>query len=104
MGTYQSDSQGDVLTGQEIDIDEPRMFKVLLHNDNYTTMDFVLYVLETVFYKSPADATRIMLNVHRNGVGECGIYPFDVAESKVDQVHHLAQEHKYPLKSSMEEV
>ena len=99
-----NENQGDVLVQKDVDIKEPKLFKVLLHNDNYTTMDFVVQVLETVFYKAPAEATQIMMNVHRKGVGVCGIYPYDVAESKVAQVHVLAKQNQFPLKSSMEEV
>ena len=78
------------------------MYKVLLHNDDYTTMEFVVEILRHVFHKSIAEATRIMLNVHRRGVGVCGTYPFEVAETKVDTVHLLAQEKGFPLKCSME--
>jgi len=99
-----SENQGDILTQKDVDIKEPKLFKVLLHNDNYTTMEFVVKVLETVFHKAPAEATQIMMNVHRKGVGVCGIYPYDVAESKVAQVHVMAKQNQFPLKSSMEEV
>lgn len=83
---------------------EPPLYRVLLHNDNYTTMDFVVLVLETIFNKAPAEATQIMLNVHKQGIGACGVYPAEVAETKVAMVHHLAQEHHFPLKCSMEEA
>ena len=103
MSTH-SDNQGDVFAQKDVDIKEPKLYKVLLHNDNYTTMDFVIRVLEAVFYKSPPEATQIMMSVHRKGVGVCGIYPYDVAESKVAQVHVMAKQNQFPLKSSMEEV
>ncbi|MFZ5571214.1 MAG: ATP-dependent Clp protease adapter ClpS [Thermodesulfobacteriota bacterium] len=81
---------------------EPPMFRVLLHNDDYTTMDFVIEILMSVFKKTPEEATQIMLNVHRRGVGICGIYTHEIAETKVDAVHSLAQENGFPLKCSME--
>ncbi len=86
------------------ELEEPPHYKVLLHNDNYTTMDFVVLVLETVFNKPPAEATHIMLNVHKKGIGVCGIYTSEVAETKVAMVHELARERSYPLKCSMELV
>ncbi len=85
------------------ELKEPPRYKVLLHNDNYTTMEFVVQVLETVFHKNPAEAVQIMLNVHKRGVGLCGIYTAEVAETKVAMVHHMARENNYPLKCSMEE-
>ncbi len=104
MGEFDTQGQPDVLIKDDIADDEPRLFKVLLHNDNYTTMDFVVEVLETIFFKTPAEAMQIMLKVHRTGIGTCGIYPFDVAESKVEQVHQMARQRQFPLKSSLEEV
>jgi len=86
------------------ELNEPPQFRVLLHNDDYTTMDFVVQILELVFSKAPAEAMQIMLSVHRNGIGLCGVYTAEVAETKVAMVHHLAREHKFPLKCSMEEV
>lgn len=91
-------------TDHSTDLAEPRHYRVLLHNDHYTTMDFVVQVLETVFNKSPAEATQIMLHVHKRGVGVCGVYTAEIAETKVAMVHHLAREHKHPLKCSMEEA
>ncbi len=79
------------------------MYRVLLHNDNYTTMEFVVEILVHIFHKTIEDATRIMLNVHEKGIGVCGVYTFEVAETKVDTVHSIAREHGYPLKCSMEE-
>lgn len=81
----------------------PQSYKVLLHNDNYTTMEFVVFVLESVFKKSLAEATQIMFHVHENGVGVCGSYSFEVAETKVELVHGLAKEYEYPLQATMEE-
>ena len=92
----------DVVADHDIDVKEPRLYHVVLYNDNYTTMDFVVEVLRFVFHKSVIDATQIMLNVHRNGVGLCGIYPFEVAETKVNTVEALARERGFPLKCTIE--
>ncbi len=81
---------------------EPPMYKVFLHNDDYTTMDFVVEILMMVFGKSLEKATRIMLNVHKNGIGLCGVYTHGIAETKVNTVHNLAREQGFPLKSTME--
>ena len=78
------------------------MYKVLLHNDDYTTMEFVVEILMTVFNKRFETATRIMLNVHQQGVGLCGVYPYEIAETKVETVHKLAREHGFPLRCTME--
>ena len=83
---------------------EPPRYRVLLHNDDYTTMEFVVYVLQSVFRKSPSEATQIMLRVHENGIGVCGVYSFEIAETKVSAVHDLAEQYEFPLKSSMEEA
>lgn len=83
---------------------EPPQFKVLLHNDDYTTMDFVVMILQTVFNKDMVTATEIMLNVHKAGVGVAGIYTRDVAETKVAVVHELSRKNEHPLKCTMEEV
>ena len=82
--------------------DEPPLFRVFLLNDDYTTMEFVVGVLRHVFHKPPAEATRIMLTVHRQGMGVCGTYPREVAETKVETVHTLAREHGFPLRCTME--
>jgi len=84
--------------------DRPPLYKVILYNDDYTTMDFVVQVLETVFNKSPSEAVQIMLTVHKKGIGVCGIYTAEVAETKVATVHSMARQHGFPLKCSMEEV
>ncbi|MBU1194909.1 MAG: ATP-dependent Clp protease adapter ClpS [Proteobacteria bacterium] len=82
--------------------DQPPMYKVLLHNDDYTTMEFVVEILITVFGKSLEKATQIMLNIHNKGQGMCGIYPRQIAETKVETVHHLASSKGFPLKSTLE--
>jgi|APHig6443717497_1056834.scaffolds.fasta_scaffold239933_2 ATP-dependent Clp protease adaptor protein ClpS len=91
---------------REIDslVREPRRYKVLLHNDDYTTMDFVVMVLRRVFHKNEPEAMRIMWAVHKQGLGLCGIYTAEVAETKVDTVHALAKAAGYPLRASLEEV
>jgi len=91
-------------TGVEEEVRESRRFKVLLHNDHYTTMQFVVLTLVKVFNKTEAEATKIMLNVHNNGVGVCGVYTSEVAELKVAMVTKMARENGFPLKCSMEEV
>ncbi|MDD3310826.1 ATP-dependent Clp protease adapter ClpS [Pseudodesulfovibrio sp.] len=83
-------------------VKEPKKYKVLLHNDDYTTMDFVVEILIRVFRKNEAQATAIMLSVHNQGFGVCGVYTAEVAETKVDLVHKLAKSAGYPLKCSME--
>ena len=80
----------------------PPMYKVLLHNDDYTTMEFVVEILMTIFGKSLEKATQIMLNVHNKGKEICGIYPRQIAETKVETVHNLASNKGFPLKSTME--
>ena len=99
-----TEEEGGVSTQQETrhKTDEPRMYKVLLHNDNYTTMDFVVMVLVRVFHKPDAEAVRIMLDVHQKGLGMVGAYPREIAESKVQRVTQLAQEAQYPLLCTME--
>jgi len=81
---------------------EPPMYRVLLHNDDYTTMEFVVQILLLVFNKTLEESTRIMLNIHRKGIGLCGVYTYETAETKVDTVHTLARENQFPLKCSME--
>lgn len=90
-------------TRLEDEVREPRRYKVLLHNDDYTTMEFVVRVLMNVFSKSEAEATQIMLSVHKNGTGLCGVYTAEVAETKVVMVRQMARGGGYPLKCTMEE-
>jgi len=89
---------------RENDVVEPRMYRVILHNDDYTTMEFVVQVLMTVFHKPAAQATKIMLDVHEKGQGLCGVYSYDIASTKIAQVHFMARQRDYPLRCSMEEV
>ncbi len=87
----------------ELLVERPRMYKVYLLNDDYTSMDFVIDVLMTIFHKSYHDAERIMLEIHQKERGLCGVYSFEIAETKVMQVSKLAREQGFPLKCTMEE-
>ena len=103
MDWYDSDIMEDTEVISRDKLNKPSMFKVLLHNDDYTTMDFVVYVLENVFHKSIDDAYNIMMKVHKEGIGLCGIYTAEIAETKVTSVHQMAKQKGFPLKCSMEE-
>lgn len=94
------DEQGETLTRDRVQ--KPRKYKVLLLNDDYTTMEFVVMVLRRVFRHSQASATRVMLHIHNNGVGVAGIYTREVAETRIQQVHNLAAEWGHPLQCTME--
>jgi len=94
--------KGDVATKTRTKTQRPSLYKVLLLNDDYTPMEFVILVLERFFSKSREDATRIMLHVHHNGVGVCGVFTFEVAETKVAQVMEFARQHQHPLQCTME--
>ena len=104
MSEYWPEEEGDVATEEETrqKVDKPRMYKVLLHNDNYTTMDFVVMVLVSVFHKGEAEAVQIMLDVHRKGIGVAGIYQREIAETKIQRVLQMAQQAQYPLLCTME--
>jgi len=91
-----------VVTKAKPKVKRPSMYRVLLLNDDYTPMEFVVHVVERFFNKSREDATRIMLHVHQNGVGECGVYTYEVAETKVTQVMDFAKRHQHPLQCVME--
>ena len=93
---------GEVLERTREQLKKPELFKVLLLNDDYTTMDFVIEILENVFHKQPAEAYRIMMMVHTQGKGLCGVYPFEVAETKVATVVDRARENGCPLRAAME--
>ncbi len=96
------ETENHVVTRIEDQIREPSMYKVLLLNDDYTSMEFVVEILINVFHKSIEDATAVMLKVHRLGVGLCGVYTQDVAETKIEQVHAMAREKDFPLRCIME--
>jgi len=102
MSQYNPESEGEIISKVDEEITEPPMYKVLLHNDDYTTMEFVVQILMIVFHKSYEEATQIMLNVHKSGIGVCGVFTYEVAETKVDLVHTLAKENEFPLKCTME--
>ena len=96
------DNQTSVITRTKVRTKKPSLYKVLLLNDDYTPMEFVVHVLERFFGKGREEATRIMLHVHQKGVGICGVYTFEVAETKVAQVIELARRHQHPLQCTME--
>ena len=85
-------------------LQRPKRYKVVLHNDDYTTMEFVVWVLQSVFHHDESAATEIMLHVHRNGLGVAGVYPREVAEARTAKVAALARTHEYPLQATMEEA
>lgn len=94
----------EIKTESKPDTDVPKMYRVILHNDHYTTMEFVVEVLIKVFHKPAAEATRIMLDVHRKGKGHVGVYTRDIAETKVAQVHFMAKQREFPLRCTYEEA
>ena len=104
MSEYWPEEEGDVATEEETrqKVDKPRMYKVLLHNDNYTTMDFVVQVLVSVFHKGETEAVQIMLDVHRKGMGLAGVYQREIAETKIHRVLQMARQAQYPLLCTME--
>jgi len=104
MADNERQTGGEVLERTRQQTKQPKLFKVLLLNDDYTTMDFVIEVLESVFNKAPAEAHRIMMAVHTQGKGLCGVYPYEIAETKVDTVVERARENGFPLKATMEEA
>jgi ATP-dependent Clp protease adaptor protein ClpS len=93
---------GEVLERTRQETKKPELYKVLLLNDDYTTMDFVVEILESIFHKQPAEAFRIMMAVHTQGKGLCGVYPHEVAETKVAAVEDRARENGFPLRAAME--
>ncbi len=102
------DRDGDggvgVVTKSRAKTAKPAMYRVLLLNDDYTPMEFVVLVLENVFHIARESATQIMLHVHQRGVGECGVFTFEVAETKVTQVIDLARKNEHPLQCTMEKA
>ncbi len=107
MSRKERDFDRDVVLETEKETEKklkkPPLYKVLLHNDDYTTKEFVVQVLEYVFHKGQTEAVHIMLHVHQNGIGVAGVYTYEVAETKVATVEDLARQHEYPLKCTMEE-
>jgi ATP-dependent Clp protease adaptor protein ClpS len=104
MGGRREQTDSAVEERAEIKNQEPKLFNVILLNDDYTTMDFVLEILETLFQKSPAEAFRIMMQVHRNGRGLAGVYTWEVAETKAEQVATVAAQAGFPLRATIEEA
>jgi ATP-dependent Clp protease adaptor protein ClpS len=97
-------TQSDTAVHERTRVEKPKMYRVILLNDDFTTMEFVVVILEGVFLKSPAEATQIMLQVHKNGRGVAGIFSKQIAEAKIEQVHQMAQREGFPLKCVMEEA
>jgi ATP-dependent Clp protease adaptor protein ClpS len=100
--TPQRVDEGSVAIAERVDTKPPPMYRVLLVNDDYTPMDFVVGVLQTVFAMTRQQATNVMLQVHRTGMGTCGVYTKEIADTKVRQVLEIAQEHQHPLQCTME--
>lgn len=102
MSKKKEQTEGDVAIAEAIKVSEPPRYAVILLNDDYTTMEFVIEVLETFFKKSKEESARIMLEVHQKGRGVAGIYSYDIAETKVEQVHSYARSSGFPLKCTIE--
>jgi ATP-dependent Clp protease adaptor protein ClpS len=104
MAGPDDETGGAVKERVEIKKQDPTLYRVLLINDDYTTMQFVIEVLESVFAKSPAESYRIMMQVHVNGSGVAGVYPWDIAETKVEAVTSMARDAGFPLRATIEEA
>ena len=103
MPVWEDEPENLVITDRKQQLKKPPLYKVLLHNDDYTTMEFVVVILQSVFHKSEAAAYRIMMAVHQHGVGVAGVYPYDIAEAKTAKAIDLARENQFPLLCTMEE-
>jgi ATP-dependent Clp protease adaptor protein ClpS len=101
-GTARPDESTLIEPHSDQQVERPRLWRVLLHNDDYTTQDFVVWVLETIFQKDRGEAFQIMMSVHQSGIGIAGIYTHDVAETKLKSTRNLAEEHEFPLLVTME--
>lgn len=99
-----TEGEGGVLTEKKQKLKKPALYKILLHNDDFTSMEFVVSILETVFHKPQAEAVKIMMAVHLQGIGIAGVYTYEVAESKINKVIKMAQEEGFPLLCTMEEM
>ncbi len=102
--TTDIERDGSVVLEQKKELKKPPMYQVIMLNDDYTPMDFVVGVLVQIFKKTPPEAERIMLKVHYEGQGVCGVYPYDIAETRIAMVHQLARSREHPLKCVMEPV
>ncbi|MEM9288719.1 MAG: ATP-dependent Clp protease adapter ClpS [Pseudomonadota bacterium] len=102
FGGDDDDINTGVITKTEIKTKRPHLYKVLMLNDDYTPMEFVVHVLQRFFRMTVEEATQVMLHVHQKGVGVCGVFPYDVAETKVNQVMDLAKQHQHPLQCTLE--
>ncbi|TMA07966.1 MAG: ATP-dependent Clp protease adapter ClpS [Deltaproteobacteria bacterium] len=104
MSRWETELDHAVVTETEKKLKKPPLYKVLLHNDDYTTKEFVVQILQYVFHKEHTAAVQIMLHVHKKGIGVAGVYTYEVAETKVALVESLARQNEYPLKCTMEEA
>src|SRR5262245_21679422 len=102
MAVIDPEREEAVVADTKTRLEKPPLYKVLLHNDDYTSLDFLLFRLRTVFQLSEVDSVRIMLQVHTQGVGTAGVYTYEIAEAKAAKVTSLAQEYEYPLLASLE--
>ena len=103
MDTPASTDQGQIATKTKTDLKKPKLYKVLLLNDDYTTMEFVVHILKLIFGKNEEEAMAIMLAIHHEGSGICGVYTHEIAETKVSKVRQISKEHQFPLRCEMEE-
>jgi len=104
MGNVKEKHQEAATAREREELREPSLYKALLHNDDYTSMEFVVAILENIFGKSTTLATKIMLDVHQEGVGVAGVYTREICETKIELVHHLARKNGFPLRCSMEKI
>jgi ATP-dependent Clp protease adaptor protein ClpS len=104
MSRFDLDTDEAVVTESETRLKRPPLYQVVLHNDDFTTMEFVVYVLQNVFQRSETDAFRIMLQVHLEGVGVAGVYTYEIAEMKVAKATEMAQANEFPLLCTIEET
>ena len=102
LNGHDSSGEGQLLTRRRTALKRPSMYRVLVLNDDYTPMEFVVWILEAVFYKSHEEAVRLMLDVHNEGKGCCGVYAHDTARTKAAQVQELARRHEHPLECRLE--
>ena len=96
------ENESNTLLEEKVEVKKPSFYQVLIMNDDYTPMEFVILVLEKYFGKSRSEATQIMLHVHQKGIGVCGLYPYEIAESKVVQVMDFAKKNEHPLQCTLE--